>query len=104
MQLCRLTNAQPYFAANVRSLNVRAYLEWLDTVNAPAGLTTLSDMRAASGQRDPFNVSYWGIGNESWAAVATCCRKEYAENSAASPHGADLWSQNQFHCYRAKRR
>jgi alpha-N-arabinofuranosidase len=59
MQLCRLTNAQPYFAANVRSLNVRAYLEWLEYCNAPAGLTTLSDMRVASGERDPFNVSYW---------------------------------------------
>src|SRR6266511_2826024 len=66
MELCRLTNAQPYIAANVRSLPVRAYLEWLEYCNAPAGLTTLSDLRAASGKREPFNVSYWGIGNESW--------------------------------------
>jgi len=79
MQLCRLTNAQPYFAANVRSLNVRDYLEWLEYCNAPAGLTTLSDLRAASGQRDPFNVSYWGIGNESWGCGGDMLPEEYAE-------------------------
>ncbi len=79
MHLCRLTNAQPYIAANVRSLNVRAYLEWIEYCNAPAGLTTLSDMRAAAGERDPFNVSYWGIGNESWGCGGDMLPEEYAE-------------------------
>ena len=111
MQLCRLTNAQPYFAANVRSLNVRAYLEWLEYCNAPAGLTTLSDLRAASGQRDPFNVSYWGIGNESWGCGGDMLPEEYAEEFrrftawvptygvkmnfiATGPNGADVgWTR-----------
>ena len=111
MQLCRLTNAQPYFAANVRSLNVRAYLEWLEYCNAPAGLTTLSDMRVASGERDPFNVSYWGIGNESWGCGGDMLPEEYAEEFrrftawaptygtklnfiATGPNGADVgWTR-----------
>lgn len=79
MHLCRLTDAQPYFAANVRSLPVRGFLEWLEYCNAPAGLTTLSNMRAASGESAPFNVSYWGIGNESWGCGGDMLPEEYAE-------------------------
>jgi alpha-N-arabinofuranosidase len=111
MQFCRLTNAQPYFAANVRSLSVRNYLEWIEYCNAPAGLTTLSDMRAASGERDPFNVSYWGIGNESWGCGGDMLPEEYAEEFrrftawvptygtklnfiATGPNGADVgWTR-----------
>ena len=111
MQLCRFTNSQPYIAANVRSLNVRDYLEWIEYCNAPAGLTTLSDMRAASGERDPFNVSYWGIGNESWGCGGDMLPEEYAEEFrrftawvptygtklnfiATGPNGADVgWTR-----------
>jgi alpha-N-arabinofuranosidase len=78
MQFCRLANAKPYLAANVRSLNVRDFLEWLEYCNAPAGLTTLSDQRAAAGDKEPFNVSYWGVGNESWGCGGDMTPEEYA--------------------------
>jgi alpha-L-arabinofuranosidase len=78
MQFCRLTGSQPYFAANVRSLDVRKFLEWVEYCNAPAGLTTLSDARAAAGDRDPYNVAYWGIGNESWGCGGDLTPEEYA--------------------------
>jgi len=79
MQFCRLTGSQPYFAANVRSRDVRTFLEWLEYCNAPAGLTTLSDARAAAGDREPYNVSFWGIGNESWGCGGDFLPEEYAE-------------------------
>lgn len=78
MQFCRLVNAKPYLAANVRSLSVRDFLEWIEYCNAPAGLTTLSDQRAAAGDKDPFNVSYWGVGNESWGCGGDMTPEEYA--------------------------
>jgi len=78
MQFCRLVKAKPYLAANVRSLNVRDFLEWIEYCNAPAGLTTLSDQRAAAGEKDPFNVSYWGVGNESWGCGGDMTPEEYA--------------------------
>lgn len=79
MQFCRLTGSQPYFAANVRSLNVREYIDWVEYCNAPAGTTTYSDMRAAAGERDPFNVSFWGVGNESWGCGGDMLPEEYGE-------------------------
>ena len=106
MHFCRLTDSQPYFAANVRSLDVLDFLEWVEYCNAPTGLTTLSDMRAAAGDREPYNVTYWGVGNESWGCGGDMTPEEYADRVPPLHRmGADL-SNNEtfFHCDRAERR
>jgi len=69
-RFCKLIGAQPYFAANLRSLPAKDFYEWVEYCNAPAELTTLSRMRAAAGDRDAFRVKYWGVGNESWGWAA----------------------------------
>ncbi len=79
MRFCKLTGAQPYFAANLRSLSAQAFLGWVEYCNAPAGATTLSDMRAAAGDRDQFAVKYWGVGNESWGCGGRLTPEEYAQ-------------------------
>ena len=79
MNFCRLVGAKPYLAANLRSLDVRAYLEWLEYCNAPAGSTTLSNQRAANNSKEPYNVQFWGIGNESWGCGGDFLPEEYAE-------------------------
>jgi len=79
MHFCRLVGAQPYLAANVRTLPAQAFLQWLDYCNAPAGTTTLADLRAAGGDRDPFGVRFWGVGNESWGCGGNFRPEEYAE-------------------------
>ena len=43
-----------------------------------AGTTTLAQTRAADGSRDPYNVTYWGIGNESWGCGGDFRPEEYA--------------------------
>jgi alpha-N-arabinofuranosidase len=35
-------------------------------------------MRAAAGSPDPFNVHYWGVGNESWGCGGDFTAQEYA--------------------------
>src|SRR5262249_17959672 len=42
VSFCRMAGAEPYLAANVRSRDVRVFLEWLEYCNAPANLTTWS--------------------------------------------------------------
>ncbi len=78
LRFCQLSGAQPYLAANVRSLTARDFYEWVDYCNSPAGATTLAEMRAAAGQRDPWNVRYWGVGNESWGCGGAFTPEEYA--------------------------
>jgi alpha-L-arabinofuranosidase len=75
---CRMVGADPYLAANVRSRDVRVFLEWLEYCNAPANLTTWSTERAKNGYRDPHKVSFWGVGNESWGCGGDFTPDEYA--------------------------
>jgi alpha-N-arabinofuranosidase len=78
MRFCQLCGAQPYVAANVRSLTPHDFDEWVEYCNSPAGSTTLAQTRAADGSRDPYNVLYWGIGNESWGCGGDFRPEEYA--------------------------
>ena len=75
---CRSVGAEPYLAANVRSRDVRVFLEWLEYCNAPANLTTWSTERAKNGHSNPHNVSFWGVGNESWGCGGDFTPEEYA--------------------------
>ena len=76
--LCKLSGAQPYFAANLRSLKAEDFYEWIEYCNSPAGSTTGAQIRAQGGDRDPFPVKFWGVGNESWGCGGNFTGEEYA--------------------------
>jgi alpha-L-arabinofuranosidase len=77
-RFCQLSGAQPYFAANVRSLPPEQFDRWVEFCNSPAGSTSLADLRAAEGFRDPFPVLIWGVGNEAWGCGGNFTPREYA--------------------------
>lgn len=77
VQFCRLIGAQPYLAANLRSLPAEQFYQWVEYCNSPAGSTTLAEKRAAAGFKEPFNVHYWGVGNESWGCGGNFTAQEY---------------------------
>ena len=78
MRLCRLAGGEPYLAANLRSLPARDFYQWIEYCNSPADSTTFAAQRGAAGDRDPFNVRYWGVGNESWGCGGNFTPEEYA--------------------------
>jgi alpha-N-arabinofuranosidase len=78
VQFCRSIGAEPYLAANLRSLSAEQLYRWVEYCNSPAGSTSLADDRAAAGFKDPFKVRYWGIGNESWGCGGNFTAQEYA--------------------------
>src|SRR6185503_175865 len=114
IRFCKLVGADPYFAANIRSLPAQAFYQWVEYCNAPAGQTTHSDVRAAAGDRDPFNVRFWGVGNESWGCGGRLTPEEYSQEFrrfiayvprygvdlkfiAAGPNGGDIaWTRRFF--------
>jgi len=69
MRFCHLCGSEPYLAANLRGLTPADYDGWVEYCNSPAGSTTLAKIRAGDGSADPYNVTYWGIGNESWGCA-----------------------------------
>jgi alpha-N-arabinofuranosidase len=78
VHFCKLIGSEPYLAANLRSLSAEQFYQWIEYCNSPAGSTTLADTRAGSGFKDPFNVKYWGVGNESWGCGGNFTAQEYA--------------------------
>jgi alpha-L-arabinofuranosidase len=78
VRLCKLIGSKPYLAANLRSLPAEDFYRWVEYCNSPAGSTTLADMRAASGNADPYHVRFWGVGNESWGCGGNFTAQEYA--------------------------
>jgi alpha-N-arabinofuranosidase len=78
VRFCKLIGSEPYLAGNVRSLSAQDFYRWIEYCNSPAGSTTLADTRAAAGFPDPFNVRYWGVGNESWGCGGNFTPQEYA--------------------------
>ena len=77
-QFCRLAGAQPYFAANLRSLPAQDFWRWVEYCNAPRGSATLAEQREADGEPDPLNVQFWGVGNESWGCGGNFSPEDYA--------------------------
>src|SRR5713226_8298294 len=90
VRFCKLIGAEPYLAANVRSLPASEFYRWVEYCNSPAGSTTLAEERAKAGSAQPYNVRYWGVGNESWGCGGNFTAQEYAVEfrrySAWLPH------------------
>ena len=74
LRFCQLANAQPYIAANLRSLPALSFAHWVEYCNAPASSTSLAKVRGG----EPFKVRYWGVGNESWGCGGNFTPAEYA--------------------------
>jgi alpha-L-arabinofuranosidase len=78
MGLCKLIGAEPYIAGNVGSGNPGELRDWVEYCNYPGG-STLSDERIANGAREPFNIRYWGVGNENWGCGGPMTPEHYGE-------------------------
>ena len=114
LKFCRLCGVEPYLAANVGGGTVEEFQQWVEYCNAPPGATTLADERAANGDREPFGVKYWGVGNESWGCGGKFIPEDYCREYrkftewvpsygvplyliAAGPNGNDVkWTERFF--------
>jgi alpha-N-arabinofuranosidase len=66
LNMCELLGAEPYLAVNMNSGTVQEAVEWVQYTNHTNGTSYLTDLREKSGRLRPWNVKFWGIGNESW--------------------------------------
>src|SRR5690606_16672585 len=69
--------AEPYLAANVGSGTVKDLADWVQYVNFD-GVSPMSDWRRKNGREKPWNVKYWGVGNEAWGCGGNMTAEYYA--------------------------
>ena len=62
----------------MRSLPAESFISGWSTATRPPAARRWRIRRAAAGYPEPFNVRYWGVGNESWGCGGNFTAQEYA--------------------------
>ena len=78
MDFCEAVGAEAYFAANLTGVTPLHVRNWMDYCLSPRGTTTLAKEREANGHAEPFNIPYWGVGNENWGGGGNMTPEYYA--------------------------
>ena len=65
MELCTQLGCEAYLSGNVGSGTVQEFSDWVEYCNM-GGQSPMADWRRLNGREEPWNVRYWGIGNEAW--------------------------------------
>ena len=78
MDFCEAVGASAYFAANLTSVSALHIRDWMDYCLSPQGATTLALEREENGHPQPFNIPFWGVGNENWGGGGNMTPEYYA--------------------------
>jgi alpha-L-arabinofuranosidase len=65
MSLVEVLGAEAIVVGNVGSGTVQQLAQWWEYMNHP-GPSPMADLRHQNGRAEPWNVRFWGVGNESW--------------------------------------
>ncbi len=63
LTLCRLLGIDPYLCVDAGFGDAHSAAEWVEYCNGSA-TTPMGKLRAANGHPEPYQVKWWGIGNE----------------------------------------
>ena len=61
---CRKIGAEPYICTNAGNGTAEEMSDWVEYCNLNIG--KYGRLRQTNGNKEPFNVNYWSIGNENW--------------------------------------
>jgi len=65
LELCELLNTEPYIAVNIASGTVQEASQWIEYITSDKD-TDITNLRKQNGREEPWDVKFWGIGNENW--------------------------------------
>lgn len=77
LNLCEELGAEPYLAANIGSGTVKEFTDWIQYVNHSEG-SPMAKLRKENGREEPWNVKFWGVGNEMWGCGGHMTPEFYA--------------------------
>jgi len=77
MELCDQVGCAPFISGNVGSGTVREMGDWVEYMTFD-GISPMADLRRANGREAPWNVPYFGVGNENWGCGGNMCVEYYA--------------------------
>lgn len=78
MDLCELLGTEPYISGNVGSGTPREMMEWVEYMTSDAD-SPMANLRRQNGRDEPWELTYFGIGNESWGCGGNMRPEYYAD-------------------------
>ena len=78
LELCEQIGCEPYISANLGSGTVKEMAEWMEYMTFD-GDSTMANLRRQNGREKPWNIKYFGIGNESWSGGGCMSADYYAD-------------------------
>lgn len=78
LNMCELLETEPYLAGNVGSGTVQEMMDWVQYTNF-SGESEMSSLRRENGRDEPWQVKYWGVGNEPWGCGGNMTAEYYAD-------------------------
>ncbi|SDM31051.1 alpha-N-arabinofuranosidase [Catalinimonas alkaloidigena] len=78
MELCQQLGAEPFINGNLGSGTVQEMVEWVEYLNHPGG-APMAKLRSENGREQPWNVQFFGIGNENWGCGGDMTAEYYAD-------------------------
>ncbi len=63
MEYCKAVDSEPFMCVNMGSGTMDEARDWLEYCNGNED-TYFANMRRQNGHAEPYNVKYWGLGNE----------------------------------------
>jgi alpha-L-arabinofuranosidase len=64
---CREIGCEPFIVVNVGTGTPEEAADWVEYCNG-TGSTYYADLRRSNGHPEPYNVKFWGLGNEEYAS------------------------------------
>ncbi len=79
IQYCRKAGTEPYICNNLGTGNLDETIHWLEYCNSKGN--NYARLREKNGHPEPYNVKYWGVGNEIYGPwqVGHRSAEEYAK-------------------------
>ncbi len=78
MELCKQLGCEPYINANLGSGTVQEMSEWVEYMTFD-GLSPMATLREENGQKEPWKVKFFGVGNENWGCGGNMRPEYYAD-------------------------
>lgn len=87
MKWCKKVGTEPYMCLNMGTGTLIEALHWIEYCNGTRD-TYYANLRRKNGHPEPYNVKYWGLGNEVWGPwqVEQTTKEAYA-------HKAHQWAK-----------
>jgi alpha-L-arabinofuranosidase len=77
LDLCEVLSCDAYISGNVGSGTVQEMAEWAEYMTSSAE-SPMTKLRKQNGREKPWNVKYFGIGNEAWGCGGNMTPEHYS--------------------------